>query len=41
MQLSSQIKPYAWPRPLSAERLLPASGAQLIFALVSTRLKGE
>jgi O-antigen ligase len=34
MQLSSQIKPYTWPQPLSTERLLPASGAQLIFALV-------
>jgi hypothetical protein len=34
MQLSSQIKPYTWPRPLSTQRLLPASGAQLIFALV-------
>jgi O-antigen ligase len=34
MQLSSQIKPYTWPQPLSTERLLPASDAQLIFALV-------
>jgi O-antigen ligase len=34
MQLSSQIKPYTWPQPLSTDRLLPVSGAQLIFALV-------
>jgi hypothetical protein len=34
MQLSSQIKPYAWPQPLSVERLLPVSSVQLIFALV-------
>jgi O-antigen ligase len=33
MQLSSHIKPYAWPQPLRAERLVPASDAQLIFAL--------
>ena len=34
MQLSSHIRPYAWPQPLSTERLVPASDAQLIFALV-------